>query len=109
MWRCLVGSTARSTRLGKPSQVLPGRILPAVFLRTPPHCLKKNGTPSALHCSRIERTQASFIGLAPGPLSPPTMTQEMPSNGSEGHLLKYPPVHTIDAILRVFPEEMGTA
>ena len=54
---------------------------PQLFFRTPPHCLKKNATRAALHCSRIESTQSSFIGRAPGPLSPPTMTHEIPSSG----------------------------
>lgn len=29
---------------GISSQVLPSNLLPVVFFRTPPHCLKKNGT-----------------------------------------------------------------
>lgn len=29
---------------GISSQVLPSNFLPVVFFRTPPHCLKKNGT-----------------------------------------------------------------
>jgi hypothetical protein len=69
-------------RLGKPSYVRPSSVLPVFFLCTPPHCLKKNGTCAASHCSRIDSTQSSFIGRAPGPLSPLAITQEMPSRGS---------------------------
>ena len=48
------------------------------ILRTPPHCLKKNGTPACPHWPRMFTTQSRSIGLAPAPLSPPTITQWMP-------------------------------
>jgi len=37
--------------------------------------LKKNGTPAAWHWSRIDTTQDFSSGRAPGPLSPPAITQ----------------------------------
>jgi hypothetical protein len=37
--------------------------------------LKKNGTCARAHWSRIDSTQSFSIGLAPFPLSPPTITQ----------------------------------
>ena len=37
-------------------------------MRTPPHCLKKNGTAATWHWSRIDRTQSAATGRAPGPL-----------------------------------------
>src|SRR5712671_1813631 len=39
-----------------------------------PHCLKKKGTPAALHWSRKFRAQSGCIGLALCPLSPPQIT-----------------------------------
>lgn len=35
--------------LGSSSHVRPSSSRPAFFLSTPPHCLKKNGTPAATH------------------------------------------------------------
>ena len=43
---------------GISSQVRASSRRPARFLRTPPHCLKKNGTPSEVHLSRISSTHA---------------------------------------------------
>src|ERR1700680_2354489 len=40
-----------------------------------PHCLKRKGTPAAMHWSRMCRAHIRFIGRAWGPLSPPQMTQ----------------------------------
>ena len=57
---------------------------PPDFELKPPHCLKKNGTRLLLHWSRMPRTQSGVIGLRRGPLSPPTITQCMPSSGSCG-------------------------
>jgi hypothetical protein len=37
--------------------------------------LKKNGTPAARHWRRIDLTHVGFMTLAPGPDSPPTITQ----------------------------------
>src|SRR5207302_10399041 len=48
------------------------------FGRRPPHCLKKNATLWISHCLRISRTHCGRISLAPGPLSPPTITQSIP-------------------------------
>src|ERR1022692_1493434 len=71
--------------LGISSQVFPakrrplflfGRFLPSA--PHPPHCLKKNATPSCSHWSLIASTHSAFIGLALGPDSPPTITQWMP-------------------------------
>ena len=45
------------------------------------YCLKKNGTLAWRHWWRIDSPQAGCIGRAPGPLSPPTMTQWIPSIG----------------------------
>ena len=50
----------------------------------PPHCLKKKATSALPHCFRISRTHSGFIGRHPGPDSPPTTTQEIPSNGKKG-------------------------
>ena len=57
----------------------PSSSRPAFFLFVPPHCLKKNGTPAraALVADRRRPTPRS-IGRAPGPDSPPTITQSMP-------------------------------
>ena len=52
---------------GISSHNLPSKLLPALFLFTPPHCLKKKGTRAFTQSSRIERTHASFIGRAPRP------------------------------------------
>ena len=46
-------------------------------LRTPPHCLKKNGTFARWHCSRMRITRFSSIFEHPT-LSPPTITQSIP-------------------------------
>ena len=59
---------------GISSYVQPSSSRPVRSLRTPPHCLKKNGTWARRHCSRIERTHSACIGRAPGPDSPPTIT-----------------------------------
>src|SRR5262249_24574790 len=64
------GAIGRSTRGGNSSYVWPSSVRPAAFLFLPPHCLKKKGTPCSRHRSRMDRTQACSIGLAPGPLSP---------------------------------------
>ena len=40
-------SRSGTRRRGIASQVLPSSSLPPRFLKTPPHCLKKNGTPAA--------------------------------------------------------------
>ena len=56
-------------------------ILPACFLRTPPHCLKKKGMFLLLHSERIPFTQFSDMGREPGPDSPPTITQCSPFLG----------------------------
>lgn len=60
-----------------PSWVRPSSSRPVSFFRTPPHCLKKKGTPESAHWSRIEATHSGFMSRAPGPLSPPTITQSM--------------------------------
>ena len=64
--------------------VLPSSVRPFFFLLTPPHCLKKNGTPAARHWSRMSVAHSACMGLAPGPDSPPTMTQSMPSKSISG-------------------------
>lgn len=75
-------SSAANLR-GRSSQVLPSRRRPVRFFFTPPHCLKKNATPALAHWFLISTTHRSFIGLAPGPDSPPTMTQSIPRRLSE--------------------------
>ena len=52
---------------------------PRDFGVDPPHCLKKKSTPARSQRSLMSRTQRSCIGRALGPLSPPTITQEIPS------------------------------
>ena len=46
-----------------------------------PHCLKKKFTFFFKHWSLTFKAHASFIGLAPLPDSPPTITQLIPLNG----------------------------
>src|SRR5690606_25826036 len=69
--------TGRLVRGGNSSQVRPLSTRPLRLFWTPPHCLKKNGTLAARHCFWIETTHSGCMGRAPGPLSPPTMTQSM--------------------------------
>src|SRR5712664_735048 len=69
--------TGCETRFGNSSYVLPSSRLPAAALRTPPHCLKKKATRLCLHSSRKGKTHSFFIGLAPAPLSPPTIIQSI--------------------------------
>ena len=57
--------------------VRPSSTLPDFFLFVPPHCLKKKGTPAFLHWSLISITHSGLICLAPGPDSPPTITQSI--------------------------------
>src|SRR6266852_3418118 len=57
---------------------LPSSSRPPDFGRVPPHCLKKNATSLSQHWSRTWRTHSGFTGRAPGPLSPPTITQSIP-------------------------------
>src|SRR5216684_5383660 len=64
---------------GNWSYVLPFNLRPATFFRTPPHCLKKKGTDAFLHCDLTDSTHLRSMGRAPGPLSPPTITQCSPS------------------------------
>ena len=66
------------------SHVLPSSVRPVFFLNTPPHCLKKNGVRDCTQLSRISRTQSGCIGLAPGPDSPPAMTQSIPVKSTSG-------------------------
>ena len=64
---------------GKPLYSSPSSSLPPDFDRSPPHCLKKKGTPVTRHWSLTSLAHLGSIGRAFGPLSPPTMTQWMPS------------------------------
>ena len=43
-----------------------------------PHCLKKKAEPCDSTCSLMLTAHSGFIGLAFGPLSPPTITQSIP-------------------------------
>src|SRR5947209_19895485 len=70
--------TAEST-FGYSNQVRPSSSLPPALGLIPPHCLKKKGTSSSMHWSRISLTHSGFVGRQFGPLSPPTITQWMPS------------------------------
>ena len=76
------GTSIRAPRYhsvaGTASQVRPSNNRPAFFLLTPPHCLKKKGTLAVSHCLLISFTHAFCMGLAPGPDSPPTITQPIP-------------------------------
>src|SRR5659263_774959 len=49
------------------SQVLPSSSRPAFFFLTPPHCLKKKGTPAWAHWSLISVTHEGSMCLAPEP------------------------------------------
>src|ERR1035438_3032207 len=63
--------------VGIASHVFPNKTLPNNFFRTPPHCLKKNGVLNFSQSFFIFNTHSSFIGRAPGPDSPPTITQSI--------------------------------
>ena len=69
---------------GIPSHVRPSSSLPARFLFTPPHCLKKKGTCCLRQMSRTCAAHSGCIGRAPGPDSPPTITQPMPVRSRSG-------------------------
>src|SRR5262245_19092978 len=69
---------------GTPSQLRPSKSRPLRIFRVPPHCLKKKGTSAARHLSRISVTHWASIGLAPGPDSPPTITQSIPARSKFG-------------------------
>ena len=84
--RATAGSVGFLVRSGNSLCVLPCSVRPWTIFRTPPHHLKKNGTLASSPCCRMESTHASCIGRAPGPLSPPTITHEMPSSGSSPRL-----------------------
>ena len=78
---CFPGcGTCACIMLGISSHVRPSRILPVRFLKVPPHYLKKKATSLSKQLSRISRTQSECISRAPGPDSPPTMTQSIPSS-----------------------------
>ena len=66
--RKLVSIHARPA--GRPARLRPQR---------PPHCLKKKATPwqQGTLVANHRVSHSALIGLAPGPLSPPTMTQSM--------------------------------
>lgn len=64
------------------SHVRPSRTRPVIALLVPPHCLKKNFTPDLRQRSRIARAHSIFIGRAPGPDSPPTITQSSFDQGN---------------------------
>ena len=74
----------RANGCGISFPVRPSRTRPACFLFTPPHCLKKNGTSATWQRSRISRTHAGSIKRAPGPDSPPTITQSIPDRLRSG-------------------------
>jgi hypothetical protein len=73
-----------AVRRGISSQNMPSSSRPALFLRAPPHCLKKKGTSSATHRLRTSRTQSGSTERAPGPDSPPTITQSSPATCRSG-------------------------
>jgi hypothetical protein len=77
-WYANADGTTALGRGGISSKVRSAKRRPAFFFKKPPHCLKKNGTRSVLHSCWMLVTQRSSIVRAPGPLSPPTMTQSMP-------------------------------
>ena len=79
---CSLGTGPIVAAAGISSQVRPSRRRPVLFLFIPPHCLKKNGTPRSRHWLRMSNTQVLSIGRAPGPDSPPTMTQSIDWSGS---------------------------
>ena len=61
------------------SQVRPSSSRPRAFAVRPPHCLKKNGTFSAVQRSRMSLSQPGSGSLQPGPDSPPAITHPMPA------------------------------
>ncbi len=70
---------------GISSHVRPSSTRPVRFLNTPPHCLKKKGTLLRTHVSRIARTHRGCTGRAPGPDSPPAITQSTPDRSKPGN------------------------
>ena len=78
--RC--GRSRSGSNIGNSSYILPWSIRPAHAFLMPPHCLKENGILAARHCLRMDTTHSFSIGRAPGPLSPPTITQDIPLNSS---------------------------
>jgi hypothetical protein len=56
---------SRAASLGISSQVRPSRTRPVRDLSTPPHCLKKNGTPVDTQRSRISRTHSESRAAFP--------------------------------------------
>ena len=78
------GSCRRVLSRGISLHVRPSSSRPPRFLFTPPHCLKKKATRAVLHWSRMSVTQSNCIGRAPGPDSPPTITQSIPLRFSFG-------------------------
>lgn len=68
---CCITSPSRSFPLACLFRLIPS--LPQV-----PHCLKKKAEPCCSTCRLMLTTQSSIIGLAFGPLSPPTIIQSMP-------------------------------
>ena len=79
-----LSSNSQAAALGISSHIRPSSLRPDLFLFVPPHCLKKKATPASKHWSLISVTHSFFIGLAPGPDSPPTIIQSMPARSSSG-------------------------
>jgi hypothetical protein len=75
-------AATNARRCGYSSHSRLSSVRPPLFGRAPPHCLKKNATPCPTHWSLMLRTQFASIARAPGPLSPPAITQSMPARSS---------------------------
>jgi hypothetical protein len=75
-------AATNARRSGYSSHSRLSSVRPPLFGRAPPHCLKKNATPCPTHWSLMLRTQFASIARAPGPLSPPAITQSMPARSS---------------------------
>jgi hypothetical protein len=82
LWARRSGQHRDLTGAGISSQVRSCRRRPPDLERRPPHCLKKNATPSAAQRSRSSSSHYSRTGRCFGPLSPPPMSQSMPSRSS---------------------------
>src|SRR5208283_4343781 len=113
---CIYSSEPECANSGISSHVLPSSSRPAFFFLVPPHCLKKKGRPASRHWSRISNTQAGSMGRAPGPDSPPTITQSIPSrlspgsgprSGSSDRNLTIAPVPSQDVLLTFHLESGG--
>ena len=73
----------------------PSSSLPPAFGVGPPHCLKKNATPSRRHSSRTSLAQSADMRRAPGPDSPRRSPRRSPGVGRPAGRGQRQEAHTI--------------